>query len=348
MKPEDFARIANNFYNSKGLDSDYERIRVDADLVNYIGGHQKDLETKYKVALVFICLNPLYWQYAPDMVNGAKDLFLPGHNTDFLFWTDIPEKSEDINQKISDAWKERGLNMEAEDMIGNLKRTTDAVAGLRSREDIKLYMTDSVEWPYPTLLRYNLFLQQEEKLKEYDYIFYCDVDMQFMNIIGDEILGTGITAAVHPGYHIRKEYWPPYEPNPDSASYIKRPGRVVDEEGKPRFMPLYFAGGFQGGKSDKFIEAMKATKKLIEIDMNRAYIPIWNDETAWNKYLSENPPDIVLTPSYIYPDSLINEYYIPLWGKSYQPKLKTLTKWFTLQKGGELQKMIQETKPLQK
>ena len=215
--------------------------------------------------------------------------------------------------------------------------------GILSKKDITLFPTEATDWPYPTLLRYNLFLQQEEKLKEYDYIFYCDIDMKFVNVVGDEILG-GITAAQHPMYALKKEYWPPYEPNEHSASYIKRPGRLVDDGGRPRFMPLYFAGGFQGGKTEKFIEAMKTTKKIIEKDLVQSYIPIWNDESAWNKYLSENPPDVVLTPSYIYPDSLIESFYIPLWGQNYQPRLMTLTKWFTTSKeGGEaVHKMLQK------
>jgi len=332
MQPEDFIRLVNNFYTSKGFDSDIKRISLDADLINYYSSHQEDIKKKLKVAFVFICLNPLYWQYAPEMVQGAKQFFLPGHNTDFLFWTDIPENKEEIKEKITQAWKERGRT----DNI-SVQNITDSVADLRGKKDIILYPTESVSWPYPTLLRYNLFLQQEEKLKEYDYIFYCDIDMKFVNVVGDEILGKGITAAQHPMYAVRKELWPPYEPNPHSASFIKRPGMIITEDNKPRFMPLYFAGGFQGGKSDKFIEAMHATKKIIEKDMNQSYIPIWNDESAWNKYLSDNEPDIVLTPSYIYPDTLIKEYYEPLiWGKSYQPKLMTLTKWFTTSKeGGE-------------
>lgn len=349
MPPEDFTRLCNNFYNSKGLESHADRIVLDADLVNYFAANQKIAEKKFKVAFVFICLNPLYWQYAPEMVKGARQFLLPGHKTDFFFWTDIPENSEEISGKIAGAWKERGQNLDDPKIIQGLQDVTNAVVDLRKRNDIILFPTEAVEWPYPTLLRYNLFLQQEEKLKEYDYIFYCDVDMQFVNIVGDEILGEGLTAAVHPGYYVRKEYWPPYEPNIKSASYISRPGRVIQDKGKPRFRPEYYAGGFQGGKTDKFIEAMKATKLLIEKDMNISYIPIWNDETAWNKYLSQNPPEIVLSPSYIYPDSLINEYYIPLWGQAYQPKLVTLTKWFSLKpSNGDLQKMIQETKPLQK
>ena len=309
MDTQEFLRLANNFYISKGVEASIERIALDAEFVNYYVSHQEDIKKRFKVALLCICLNEPYWSFAKEMIDGAKKFFLPGHQTDFYFWTDMPDT--------------------------NFGAT--------------IIPTESVAWPYPTLLRYNLFLQQEEKLKDYDYIFYCDIDMKFVNCVGDEILGEGITAAQHPMYALRKEYWPPYEPNEHSASYIKRPGRLIDDGGKPRFMPLYFAGGFQGGRAGKFIQAMKATKKIIEKDLNQSYVPIWNDESAWNKYLSENPPDIVLTPSYIYPDSLIKEYYEPLWGQSYQARLITVTKPFSISsEGGEaLKKILESNRPKQ-
>lgn len=333
---EEFARFMRRFYKSKKLEVPIDRLGLDAELVNYFNSNLKFFkkEKKQKVAFVFICLNPLYWQYAPEMVQGASQYFLPGHDTDFLFWTDIPENAYEINGKLMGAFAERGKNIADQDVLNVIGNITNSVADLRTKKNIKIIPTEAVEWPYPTLLRYNLFLGQEELLKEYDYIFYCDVDMRFVDIVGDEILGEGITAAEHPMYSLRKEYYPPYEPNPESASFINRPGKILEEEGKKRFKPYYYAGGFQGGKSDKFIEAMKGCKAIIEKDLNKSYIPIWNDETAWNKYLSENEPEIVLDPSYIYPDSLINEYYIPLWGKNYPPKLITLTKWFTVSKEG--------------
>ena len=166
-----------------------------------------------------------------------------------------------------------------------------------------------------------------------------DVDMRVVNVVGDEILGTGLTIAPHPGYYLRKELYPPYEPNDKSASFIKRPGKVTMMDGQPRFMPFYAAGGFQGGAKEPFIKAMKGTKKLIDTDLNKNnYIPIWNDETAWNKYVfdcqskEEIERTIFLTPSYIYPDSLIKEYYEKFWGQSYPPKIITLTKPFTVTK----------------
>lgn len=346
MNPEDFTRLVNNFYISKGLESRIDRISLDAELVNYFNTHQEEVKKKYKVAFVFICLNPLYWQYAPDMVKGAKDFFLPGHKTDFFFWTDIPQDGYEVHKKLFASFQQILAQKGATQLsLDTINKITEDVVALRKREDVHIIPTEAVEWPYPTLLRYNLFLQEEARLKDYDYVFYLDIDMQFCQVVGDEILPkTGIMAAQHPMYAIKKELWPPYEPNEKSASYIKRPGRIVENNGQKRFQPLYFAGGFQGGRADKFIDAMKQTRLLIERDLTNQYVPIWNDETAWNKYLSENPPEIVLDPSYIYPDSLIKEYYLPLWGRDYPAKIKTLTKWFTTSKeGGEaVNKMIQK------
>lgn len=204
--------------------------------------------------------------------------------------------------------------------------------------------TEPMEWPIPTLMRYHLFLNEEEKLKEYDYIFYLDADMRVVATIGDEIMGDNLTAAQHPMYDLRKEYIPPYEPNPASTAYIPRPGKIiVDENGKPRFQPYYYAGGFQGGPAPLFLEAMRVMKRNIDKDFDNNYTAVWNDESHWNKYLFDNPPAIVLSPAYIYPDSLIDDYYVKVWGKKYEPKIITLTKPFSLSAQGasEIQKFVQ-------
>lgn len=211
-------------------------------------------------------------------------------------------------------------------------------------EGVTISDTEPVAWPAPTLMRYHLFLNQEEKLKDYDYVFYMDADMRIVSKISDEIIGEGLTAAEHPMYSLRREYVPPYEPNSKSTAHIKRPGKVVDENGRPRFKPYYYAGGFQGGTTKSFIRAMKTMKGNIDKDFNNNYIAIWNDESHWNKYLSEHEPAIVLSPSYIYPDSLIKEYYEKVWGTSYEPKIITLTKPFTLSSQGaaDINKFLQQ------
>ena len=160
--------------------------------------------------------------------------------------------------------------------------------------------------------------------------------MRITDWIGEEILGDGLTAAQHPMYALKRNYYPPYEPNANSSAYIPRPGRLIEEEGKKKFEPLYYAGGFQGGKTEDFINAMKVMRENIDKDFGSNYIAIWNDESHWNAYLFAYPPAVVLNPSYIYPDSLVADYYYKLWGRNYSPKIMTLTKSFTATKeGGE-------------
>jgi len=77
-------------------------------------------------------------------------------------------------------------------------------------------------------------------------------------------------------------------------------------------------------------------RDAIDKDMVTNYVARWNDESHWNKYLFDNPPSVVLDPSYVYPDSLIEGYYKKIWGRDYTPRIITLTKPFTTSKeGGE-------------
>lgn len=329
LTAEEFIRLANNFYLKYNISTDINRIASDSHLFNYI--NTAGTLPKYKVAFCWICVNEPYWQYAETMINGAKQFFLPGHQVDYFLWSDMPSEKSGLKKKAEKNAFVDGYN-EAIDQTG------------RQKLGATIFPIDPSPWPMPTLMRYHLFLQQEEILKDYDYVFFCDVDMQFVNVVGDEILGKGLTAALHPGYAIDKKLWPPYEPNKQSASFINRPGMVINDGGKPRFMPMYFAGGFQGGTAKEWFKAMHAMKDLIDRDLNQNYTPIWNDETAWNKYLEKTPEDLtVLTPSYIYPDSLIKEYYEPkVWGCPYVPRIITITKTFSLTKegGDAVQRMI--------
>lgn len=262
------------------------------------------LDSPKKVGIVCIVLNEPYWSFAQEMLWGLDTFFLKHHSirdkyqTEVMIWSDMP--------------------------IESFKG--------------KVFPTEPAQWPLPTLLRYNLFLQEEKYLKQFDYIFYIDVDMRITDWIGEEILGEGLTAAQHPMYALRQNLHPPYEPNPDSAAYIKLPGKLRDKV----FEPLYYAGGFQGGKTEDFIKAMKVMRSRIEKDFNNNYIARWNDESHWNRYLYEVSPSIVLNPSYIYPDSLIADYYVKLWGRNYSPKIMTLTKKFstTSEGGAAVRKLV--------
>lgn len=297
-----YVREGHNYLGKARPDYSVQDIDLINGYLNHILEEAKKEKPVYKVGLIFVCINYPYWQYLKPVIDGVRNMFLPGHETEIMLWSDIQ----------------------------NLPEAKDVDYGC------KVFPTESIEWPYPTLMRYNYFLKEREYLQKFDYLFYLDLDMRVVNVVGDEILPKeGLMGAQHPMYAVRRNLIPPYEPNPESASYIPRPGRVVNGDGKNMFEPLYFAGGFQGGKTKPFIEAMEQVQKLIDKDMSRGYIPIWNDETAWNKYLFDHPPEVVLDPSYVYPDSMINEYYEnQVWGRKYNPRIITLTKPFSVSKEG--------------
>ena len=315
--------------------------------------NEKDVDIQFapkkKIALLLISINPNYWPYLKDVIRDCKEHFLPHHNVDFYAWTDIPDKNDTKSlQQVLDVLPPhseieprlkmgKGIHTWSKEIIEKTVKT------LWEEERLTLTPTEGIEWPAPTLMRYHLFLQKEEELKDYDYIFYMDADMRVVGKISDEVLGEGLTAAQHPMYALKSSYIPPYEPNEDSTAYIKRLGQIVDDKGKPRFLPLYLAGGFQGGRAKPFIKAMKVMKENIDKDFNNNYTAIWNDESHWNKYLFDyDGPLQVLSPAYVYPDSLIKEYYEPLWGCSYDPKIITLTKPFSLsaEAGDALNEML--------
>ena len=299
-----------------------------------------------KVGIVCICVNPNYWQFANEMLWGVNTFFLKHpsirdkYSTEVMVWSDIPEDERKIAEalainlanageiKTSVVGKEEVYFVASEDKQKEFHKLLRSVADMR-KNGVTVFPTEPIDWPMPTLMRYHLFLQQEEYLQKFDYIFYIDVDMRITDWIGEEILSDGLTAAQHPMYALRLSFYPPYDPNPESKAYIRMPGKLLEENGKKVFQQYYYAGGFQGGKTSEFIKAMKVMRKNTDADFSINYIARWNDESHWNKYLYDNPPEIVLDPGYIYPDSLIAPYYIKVWGRNYSPKIMTLTKQFS-------------------
>ena len=315
-------------------------------------------EQKKKIGILCICLNTPYWEFANEMLWGVNTFFLKHpsikdkYDVQLILWSDIPEDSKEISNKVieylanrkeipSSIINETQIEYRIdENQVSFVDDIINKIINIRN-QGAKIFVTEPIEWPMPTLMRYHLFLQQEEYLQNFDYLFYIDVDMRITDWIGEEIL-SDLTAAQHPMYALRDNYQPPYEPNPESSAYIPRPGRIIEENGKKRFEPLYFAGGFQGGKTQDFLKAMKVMRKNIDDDFSINYIARWNDESHWNKYLFKNPPTTVLNPSYIYPDSLLADYYIKLWGRNYSPKIMTLTKKFTInaQDGAKIREQL--------
>lgn len=152
-------------------------------------------------------------------------------------------------------------------------------------------VTTHVPFPLISLLRYHYYGSCQE-LEEYDYIFHIDCDMQLMSNVGSEILGDRV-CVLHPGFAARqKPEIYPYDRNENSNAYVKT------GEGS-----LYFQNCFQGGNAKEFLNMCSILKNRCEEDLRKNYIALWHDESYMNRYMVENPPTLVLPPTYAQPES---------------------------------------------
>jgi len=155
--------------------------------------------------------------------------------------------------------------------------------------DIVAIPVEHKPWPWMTLERYKHFSDSKEQLSEMDYLYYCDVDMLFVNTVGDEILGDRV-ATQHPGLFGTRG-----TPETDSRSlaYIA-----------PHEPMQYFAGGFNGGTSKEYLKMASTISANIIKDYEKELIAVWHDESHMNRYFVDNPPTVILSPSYCYGESL--------------------------------------------
>lgn len=143
-------------------------------------------------------------------------------------------------------------------------------------------------WPWMTLGRYDIFTKNSEHFKDFDYLFYCDVDMLFLDTVDNEILSDRV-ATQHPGWYGRRGT---PEENPRSLACVY-----------PNEEMQYFAGGFNGGSCSEFLKMSKKLSENIWKDLSNGIIAIWHDESHLNRYFIDNPPTNILDPSYCYPGS---------------------------------------------
>lgn len=150
-------------------------------------------------------------------------------------------------------------------------------------------MTTHVPFPLISLLRYQYYSECED-IKNYDYVFHLDCDMELKDGIGMDIVGERVCVQ-HPGFFLkRQEELFPYERNPISSAF------VVNGSGDE-----YYQNCFQGGSSVEFFNMCKILNHNIIKDLKINHIAIWHDESHMNRYMIDNPPSLVLPPTYAQP-----------------------------------------------
>ncbi len=214
-----------------------------------------------KIAILYIC-------------NGRYD----------VFWKDFYLSSE--KYFINDAEKHYFVFTDSNDIYNeNIDKKIH-----------KIYQ-NNLGWPNNTLKRYEIFTKINDKLKEFDYIFFMNANLLFLKQVDKEdFLPSGnktLTACLHPGYYNQNRKKFTYESNPNSLAFIPK------NEGNN-----YFAGGINGGITLKFLEVINILKKNIDEDLKNNIIAVWHDESHWNKYINEHIAETkIISPSYLFPEN---------------------------------------------
>ena len=155
---------------------------------------------------------------------------------------------------------------------------------------------EKLGWPFDTLKRFHLFLNQREALKEMDYLFFFNANMVFNKPIKEnEILPqynfTGLISVLHPGYYDHK-LLPPFEDDTNSEAYVKS-----------KIGLNYYQGCLSGGRTKQYLGMAEKLVEMIDRDLDKNIIGKWWDESYMNKYFLKRKPKS-LPPSFANPESM--------------------------------------------
>ncbi|XP_012520155.1 PREDICTED: histo-blood group ABO system transferase isoform X1 [Propithecus coquereli] len=134
---------------------------------------------------------------------------------------------------------------------------------------------------------------EQHFLHEVDYLVCADVDMQFHDHVGVEILSS-LFGTLHPGFYGRPRQAFTYERRPQSQAHIPW------DEGD-----FYYMGAFFGGSVPEVQRLTKACHQAMMVDRANGIEAVWHDESHLNKYLLYHKPTKVLSPEYMWDQQLL-------------------------------------------
>jgi histo-blood group ABO system transferase len=220
---------------------------------------------------IFLIATNKYIKFVEPLITSIKTNFLPKTNLQVFLFSNIDEQKETL------------------EALGN------------QRIKLKYISIEHQPWPMMTLLRYEIFLKAQEFITEdIDHLFYLDVDMLVCSEVKEkEILlqNKGLIATAHPGFFDKpKEMWT-FENSPKSLACITKQNEI------DWCVNYYFAGGFQGGTTEEYLEAVKTMSTNIQTDLKNNIVAMWHDESHWNRYCATNKLRKILHPGFCYPES---------------------------------------------
>lgn len=127
-------------------------------------------------------------------------------------------------------------------------------------------------WRMTNLKRFEYFLKCD--LSDMDYVFFFNGN----SICRDEVFDNDIIPNEDEKYLCGTWLFfhnalNPYDNNKNSACYM------------PCKLNYAFRGGLLGGRTQEFIKMCNSCIEMIKYDLSMNYIPKWNDEAYFNKYV---------------------------------------------------------------
>lgn len=217
-----------------------------------------------RIAVLYICTGNyhIFWE---SFYRSAQQYFLPAIEKHYFLFTDHPFQEYDTDPRVHLIYQEK------------------------------------LGWPYDTLMRFDMFLKAEEKLSDFDYIFFLNANIIFVDQVNEEVLpdvnNNGLMGVQHPYFtwvtH-PKDF--PYERNRKSRAFIRR-----------RRGDLYFMGGFNGGAGREYLTLIRTLDKNIKADLGKGIIARWHDESHLNSYFLGREVNI-LPPQYGCPEGMEGKF----------------------------------------
>lgn len=154
------------------------------------------------------------------------------------------------------------------------------------------YSIKDQKWPFITLLRFHTFKQAYDRLQEYDFILYMDVDLEVISKININLTKTKLLGVQHPGSYRINNFWP-IETNPKSEAKLPLDSPKV-----------YCQGCLWGASKELFFDLNNTLINNIQKDLSNNYISLWHDESHLNHYFYYNSDKLdILSSSFAYPEN---------------------------------------------
>lgn len=151
-------------------------------------------------------------------------------------------------------------------------------------ENITIIPTKKRGWPYDSLMRFQMFADIGAELEKYDYVFFFNANMMFVNPtdlseIAPQSWHDGLVAGVHPGAFRMTVN------NPDRHSYERRPESTA-------YIPYgagkdYVCGAFNGGTGSAFVKMARTLAQNVQTDLDNNIVAGVDDESHLNAYVHD-------------------------------------------------------------